>query len=166
GLAAETVDGNDPDAMAAALARAAARARAGEGPTLLEAMLGRMRGHSEGDDSLKVVPVDELARYRAEDPVPAYARHLEEESVVDRGMLERLEARIAELVELAISRALGAPGPDPATAMRPVFAPERSPVPPQFATQAAPVAAPALVASSAGGKETTYVDAINQGLAE
>jgi len=65
GIAAETVDGNDPDAMAAALARAAARARAGEGPTLLEAMLGRMRGHSEGDDSLKVVPAEELERYGA-----------------------------------------------------------------------------------------------------
>ena len=41
----------DP-AFAEALARATARARAGEGPTLIEAMLGRMRGHSEGDDSL------------------------------------------------------------------------------------------------------------------
>jgi 2-oxoisovalerate dehydrogenase E1 component len=161
GIAAETVDGNDPDAMAAALARAAARARAGEGPTLLEAMLGRMRGHSEGDDSLKVVPEDELARYRAEDPVPAYARRLEEESVVDRGLLDRLEARIGDLVELAISRALEAPPPDPATAMRPVFAAERASSPPPFA----PVAAPAIVASPAG-KETTYVDAINQGLAE
>ncbi len=161
GIAAETVDGNDPDAMAAALARAAARARAGEGPTLLEAMLGRMRGHSEGDDSLKVVPEDELARYRAEDPVPAYARRLEEESVVDRGLLDRLEARIGELVELAISRALEAPPPDPATAMRPVFAAERASSLPPFA----PVAAPAIVASPAG-KETTYVDAINQGLAE
>jgi 2-oxoisovalerate dehydrogenase E1 component len=169
GIAAETVDGNDPDAIATALARAAARARAGEGPTLLEAMLGRMRGHSEGDDSLKVVPEDELARYRAEDPVPAYARRLEEESVVDRGLLDRLEARIAELVELAISRALEAPGPDPATAMRPVFAPERAASPPMFGSQAAPVAVPAAapgIAASPAGKETSYVDAINQGLAE
>src|SRR6185436_13893084 len=39
GVAAETVDGNDPDAMAAAFARAVGRARAGQGPTLLEAML-------------------------------------------------------------------------------------------------------------------------------
>ena len=169
GIAAETVDGNDPDAMAAALARAAARARAGEGPTLLEAMLGRMRGHSEGDDSLKVVPADELARYRSEDPVPAYARRLEEESVVDRGLLDRLESRIAELVELAISRALEAPGPDPATALRPAFAPARAAAPPRFGSQAAPAAAPAapaVASSPGGGKETTYVDAINQGLAE
>ena len=56
GIAGETVDGNDPDAVAAVLERAVERARPGEGPTLVEAMLGRMRGHSEGDDSLKVVP--------------------------------------------------------------------------------------------------------------
>src|SRR4029079_2891643 len=83
GIAAETVDRNDPDAMAEAVDRAVARARAGEGPTLLEAMLGRMRGHSEGDDSLKVVPADELSAYRAADPVPAYARRLEEEGGLD-----------------------------------------------------------------------------------
>jgi 2-oxoisovalerate dehydrogenase E1 component len=156
GIAAETVDGNDPDAMAAALARAAARARAGEGPTLLEAMLGRMRGHSEGDDSLKVVPAEELERYRAEDPVPGYARRLEEEGVLDRALRERLDGRIAELVEIAISRALDAPGPDPSIAMRPVFAP----------VAAVPAAAPTAAATPATGKETTYVDAINQGLAE
>ncbi len=160
GIAAESVDGNDPDAMAAALARAAARARAGHGPTLLEAMLGRMRGHSEGDDSLKVVPAEELERYRSEDPVPNYARRLEEESVIDQGLRERLEARIAELVELAISRALESPGPDPATAMRPVFAPARTGIDlPRAGAAPARGEAPA-------GKETTYVDAINQGLAE
>src|SRR6185295_18760298 len=81
GIPAETVDGNDPDAMAEALERAVARARAGEGPTLLEAMLGRMRGHSEGDDSLKVVPAEELAAYRSADPVPAYAARLERDGI-------------------------------------------------------------------------------------
>src|SRR6478672_5600679 len=99
GVAAETVDGNDPDLMAAAFARAVARARSGGGPTLIEAMLGRMRGHAEGDDSLKVVPPDELAVYRAADPVPAYARRLEEDGVMDRATRERLEALIAGIVE-------------------------------------------------------------------
>jgi 2-oxoisovalerate dehydrogenase E1 component len=124
GVAAETVDGNDPDAMAEALARAVARARAGEGPTLLEAMLGRMRGHAEGDDSLKVVPPEELAAYRAADPVPAYARRLEAEGALDAATAERLDARVAELVERAISQAIDAAPPDPAVAMRPVFAPD------------------------------------------
>jgi 2-oxoisovalerate dehydrogenase E1 component len=124
GIAAETVDGNDPDAMAAALHRAVERARAGQGPTLLEAMLGRMRGHAEGDDSLKVVPAEELAAYRAADPVPAYARRLEAAGVLDGATAQRLEARIAELVERAITQAIDAPPPTPDIAMRPVFAPD------------------------------------------
>ncbi|HEY2291982.1 MAG TPA: dehydrogenase E1 component subunit alpha/beta [Thermoanaerobaculia bacterium] len=157
GVAAETVDGNDPDAMAAAYSRAVARARAGEGPTLIEAMLGRMRGHAEGDDSLKVVPPDELAAYRAADPVPAYAGRLEAEGVLDAATRERLEARIAEMVEAAITRAIDAPPPADEVALRPVFAPD----PPRRV----PVEAPAVVKSRPKG-ETTYVDAINQALLE
>ncbi len=155
GIAAETVDGNDPDAMAEAFGRAVARARAGQGPTLLEAMLGRMRGHSEGDDSLKVVPPDELAAYRAADPVPAYARRLEEEGVLDAAARERLEARIAEMVEKAIANAIDAAPPAEETAMRPVFAPD---LPRR-------VEAPAIQTIRAKG-EITYVDAINQALLE
>ncbi len=155
GVPAETVDGNDPDAMAEAFARAVARARAGEGPTLIEAMLGRMRGHSEGDDSLKVVPPDELAAYRAADPVPAYAKRLEEDGVLDAESRGRLEARIAELVENAIMSAIDAAPPEAATAFRPVFAPGPE--------------APAIISSRSigqGGPEITYVDAINQALRE
>jgi 2-oxoisovalerate dehydrogenase E1 component len=156
GVAAETVDGNDPDAMAAAYARAVERARAGQGPTLIEAMVGRMRGHSEGDDSLKVVPAEELAAYRAADPVPAYARRLEEEGVLDRETRERLEARIAEIVERSISAALDAAPPDPATATRSVFAPVEAPQAPAVHTSD----------KAASGPETWYADAINQALRE
>jgi 2-oxoisovalerate dehydrogenase E1 component len=177
GIAAETVDGNDPDAMAAAFDRAVARARAGQGPTLLEAMLGRMRGHAEGDDSLKVVPPEELAAYRAADPVPAYARRLEAEGALDAATAERLDARVAELVERAISRAIDAAPPDPAVAMRPVFAPDPEPAsPPPAEKKAQPGAAAAAVGLGNGpavaaavavrAKETTYVDAINQALLE
>ncbi|MFL6195317.1 MAG: thiamine pyrophosphate-dependent enzyme, partial [Thermoanaerobaculia bacterium] len=155
GIAAETVDGNDPDAMAAAYARAVARARSGQGPTLIEAMLGRMRGHAEGDDSLKVVPPEELAAYRAADPVPAYAERLQIEGVLDAGIRERLEKRIAEMVESAITRAIDAPPPADEIALRPVFAPD----PPRRTAGEAPA-----VVRSRG--EVTYVDAINQALLE
>ena len=123
GVAAETVDGNDPDAMAEAMARAVARGRAGEGPTLIEAVLGRMRGHSEGDDSLKVVPPDELEVYLSEDPVPAYPKRLTEERVLDEATRRAIDARCTELVEEAIDRALAGKPPEPETAHRPVFAP-------------------------------------------
>jgi 2-oxoisovalerate dehydrogenase E1 component len=123
GMAGVTVDGNDPDAMAAAYAEAFERARGGGGPTLIEAMLGRMRGHSEGDDSLKVVPPEELERYLAADPVPAYARRLEEAGVLTETFSGQLESRIGALVEEALSRALAADQPELSTATRPVFAP-------------------------------------------
>ena len=172
GIPAETVDGNDPDLMSEAFERAFARARAGEGPTLIEAMLGRMRGHAEGDDSLKVVPAPELAAYRAADPVPAYARRLAAEGVLDEALSGRLEARIGELVERAISRAIDAAPPDPAVAMRPVFAPAEAggdaaaaPNGPVLAFPP-PAAGDAPASKAAPRQETTYVDAINRALME
>lgn len=151
GIAAETVDGNDPDAMAACLDAAVARARAGEGPTLVEAMLGRMRGHSEADDSLKVVPPDELEAYLAADPVPAYAARLEQEGTLDARTRERLEGQIAMLVEQSIDAALDAPAPAPSVARRSALA-----LAPIFEGGA-----------STGEVETiTYVEAIHRALTQ
>jgi 2-oxoisovalerate dehydrogenase E1 component len=127
GIASETVDGNDPDVMARALARAVARARTGQGPTLLEAMVGRLRGHAEGDGSMKVVPEAELELYRSQDPVPTYAERLAGEGLVDAATRARIDARARELVERAIERGLEAPLPDAAVAFRPVFAEARGP---------------------------------------
>lgn len=76
---------------------------------------------------------------------------------MDAATRERLEARIAEMVESAITRAIDAPPPSDEIALRPVFAPE----PPRRV----PVEAPAVIQSRPKG-ETTYVDAINQALLE
>ncbi len=122
GMAAVTVDGNDPESVGVAMAEALERARSGAGPTLIEAMLGRMRGHSEGDDSLKVVPEAELEVYMSQDPVPAYARQLDTKGVLDSELLARLEGRISELVEEAVARAVEAPGPEDEIAFRPALA--------------------------------------------
>ena len=164
GIAAETVDGNDPDAMAEAMARAVARARAGEGPTLLEAMLGRMRGHSEGDDSLKVVPPDELERYKAADPVLAYGARLEAEGVLPSGERKRLEMHVAALVEEALEAALAAEPPRAETARRPVFASIAAPDGSRTETVATPQRESAGMAEF--GTPVTYVEAIHQALAE
>ncbi len=161
GIAAETIDGGDPDAVAASLERAVARARAGGGPTLVEVLLGRLRGHSEGDDSLKVVPAEDLEAYRAADPVPAYGRRLVEAGAFDEALKARLDARSAELVEEAIGTALEEVPPDPETARRPVFAPVPAPAP--------ALAGGAGVAGKgvpAAGEPVAYVDAIRQALEE
>jgi 2-oxoisovalerate dehydrogenase E1 component len=188
GVASATVDGNDPEAMHEVLTLAVERARAGKGPTLIEAMLGRMRGHAEGDGSLKIVPPEEHAAYLAADPVPAYARLLEAEGALASDTRERLDRWIANLVEEALGAALSAPEPVAATAMRAVFAPTAS------ASATAPIAASpgvdldethvdpsagsaesdltpmaAFVGSGSGEKkagEVTYLDAIHQALRE
>lgn len=154
GIAAETVDGNDADAVAEVMERAVARARAGEGPTLVEAVLGRMRGHSEGDDSLKVVPEEELEAYQAADPVPNARQRLLADGVLDLETSERLDGRIGDLVEEAIARALEADLPDPRVARRPVFAPTEGGREDPVEDGAGTVA----------GSETTYVEAISRAL--
>ena len=157
GIAAESVDGNDPEAVAEVLSRAVERARAGQGPTLVEAQLGRMRGHSEGDDSLKVVPQDELDTYLAADPVPAYTSRLEREGVVSDELGERLEARISELVETALARGLDAPFPADEVAFRPVFA--------VAASESTP-AADAQTHEPSSEAPATYIEGIHQALVE
>jgi len=116
-----------------------------------------MRGHSEGDDSLKVVPPDELERYKAADPVPAYGERLEREGVLPAGEKKRLEVHIAALVEEALEAALAAEPPRPETARRPVFAARRP--------ESAPPEAGARQMAEFG-TPVTYVEAIHQALAE
>jgi 2-oxoisovalerate dehydrogenase E1 component len=182
GVAAEVVDGNDPDAVAVTVGRAVERARRGEGPTLVEALLGRLRGHAEGDGSLKVVPPAELESYLAADPVPAYARRLTAEGILGDELHRALEARVHELVEESIRRALEAPPPPEEVASRPIFAAvektgtgthsnfayaksESVPVPVFSGVE--PMAA--FVGEGGGERkagEVTYLDAVHQALRE
>ena len=158
GVPAVTVDGNDPDLMSDVLGTAVERARRGEGPTLIEAMLGRMRGHGEGDDSLKVVPADELAAYRAADPVPAFKRKLTDEGVLDQALDARLLAHVTALVEEVVDAGLAAEMPREETARRSVFAPA-TPGPGSIVAES----------THQRGREAeviTYVQAITQALEE
>jgi 2-oxoisovalerate dehydrogenase E1 component beta subunit len=114
-------------------------------------MLGRMRGHSEGDDSLKVVPPEELDAYKAADPVPAYARRLSRDGILDFETDHRIGRRVEHLVESSLRRALEAETPRPANARRPALAP------------ASPAPEPDR---RGGGEPVTYVEAIHQALVE
>lgn len=173
GIPAHRVDGNDPQQVAAVVEAAVARARQGAGPTLIEAVLGRMRGHSEGDDSLKVVPPEELATYQAGDPVPAYGLWLEERGILDGETRDRLHSRIHDLVETAISGALDAPLPEPSTAHRSVFAPapewpKLEELEPEVAAFQSPGQATPKKSPDAGETPpvSTYVEAIHRALSE
>ena len=120
-LRTTTVDGNDVDLVRAAAIEAVARARAGEGPSLIEAQTLRMLGHAVHDGA-EYVPRELLATWEARDPVLGYRRTLEE-SGVSAEKLEEIERRCRDEIEDAVAFAEASPWPDPATVTDGVYAP-------------------------------------------
>jgi pyruvate dehydrogenase E1 component alpha subunit len=114
GIAGELVDGNDLFAMHDACARAVERARAGHGPTLIEARTHRMGPHNTADDPTRYVAAAWLQERRALDPVARVRRHLQERGLVDEAqeaaLVERLTAEVDAAIEAA--EAIPRPGPD------------------------------------------------------
>jgi pyruvate dehydrogenase E1 component alpha subunit len=78
GFPGETVDGGDVLSVRDAVARARARAVAGDGPTLIEARAYRLGPHTTADDPSRYVPAGELERERQRDPIDRFRRELEE----------------------------------------------------------------------------------------
>lgn len=115
------VDGNDPLAMYAAAAEAVARARAGEGPTLIEAMTYRFHGHVFGDPDAYIDKA-EKAQAMADDPVPRFRAWLLAEGHADEAALTAMEAQFTRDIDEAIEQALSDPWPDVAELQRDVYA--------------------------------------------
>ena len=113
GIPGTRVDGNDVVAVWKAVSQAVARARRGAGPALIEAVVGRLRGHSEGDDSLDHVPEEDLRRYRSSDPVTLFEARLAADWKVSTDYLEEVQERSAALVLETVDRALASPDPKP-----------------------------------------------------
>ena len=109
GLEAILGDGNDEDAVYAVAERAMARARAGEGPSLVEALTYRHGGHSRADPG-KYRPDDEVKAWLARDPLPSYRARLLEAGV-DPAVLDAIEAEAAAKVAAAEGEAREAPEP-------------------------------------------------------
>ena len=111
GFPGELVDGNDLFAVYEAARRAVERARAGEGPTLIESRTYRMGPHNTADDPTRYVDPDELEANRALDPIARLRTYLEDAGVLDAGVEERIRSEIErELADaLAAAEAHGAP---------------------------------------------------------
>jgi 2-oxoisovalerate dehydrogenase E1 component len=130
GIPGITIDGTDPDSVAAAFTWAAERARAGEGPTLIEVVAMRMCGHAHHDDMLylgKDQPPSweyphlyetgyadrELYEYWAKrDPIPMYARRLEMDGIIKPGELDQIKKWADDLVDAQAQAVIQAPWPD------------------------------------------------------
>lgn len=120
GLPAEVIDGNDVVVVAEAVARAAARARSGGGPTILEARTYRHFGHSRTDPA-KYRPADEVEEWMRRDPLTLARQRLLAVGVSADSVAAAAE-RAAAAVALAVTEAKEAPPPDPADALTDVWA--------------------------------------------
>ena len=118
-MPAERVEDNDVEAVYAAAGRAVARARAGDGPTLLEVHTLRLLGHFEGD-AQGYRP--ELAEVPGRDPIPAYEKRLRDAGLLDDTAVAQTKKGAQERVEAAITFAKDSPVPDPTHATSYVFA--------------------------------------------
>jgi 2-oxoisovalerate dehydrogenase E1 component subunit alpha len=122
GIPGVVVEGDDVLACYAASRDAVARARAGEGPTLIEAKVTRLTAHSSDDQQTKYRSEEELAAEKGRDPLPKFREQLVSAGVLTPDAEARITASIAADVDDATEYAESQPDPDPATAMKWVFA--------------------------------------------
>ncbi|MDR1486899.1 MAG: thiamine pyrophosphate-dependent dehydrogenase E1 component subunit alpha [Deltaproteobacteria bacterium] len=111
GIPGITVDGNDPVAVYEAAYEAIARARRGEGPSLIECKTWRHRGHFEGDPSTYKNP-QEQAAWLDKDPIPQFAKKLLDLKYVDQKTLDSIKAKADQDIEAGVAFAEKSPYPE------------------------------------------------------
>ncbi len=157
GIAGVAVDGNDLVAVWQVMQEATERARSGQGPTLLEVKTYRVVAHHEGDSV--------VGGYRSQAEVDAWAKRdpirlLRDDWLLELGLasqqqLDEIEARVKAQVADAVAFARNSPEPDPATVDQHIYADPIN-----------PPAALAATAPSAITVNTSWLDAVRDGLAE
>ncbi|MBW4483188.1 MAG: pyruvate dehydrogenase (acetyl-transferring) E1 component subunit alpha [Tildeniella torsiva UHER 1998/13D] len=121
GMPGVEVDGMDVMAVREVAQQAVARARAGEGPTLIEALTYRFRGHSLADpDELRSKAEKEA--WLARDPIKRFEAYLLEHSLVDEGALKAVRDRIQTTIDDALTFAEESPEPSPDDLYKYIFA--------------------------------------------
>jgi 2-oxoisovalerate dehydrogenase E1 component alpha subunit len=122
GMPGIVVDGTDVLACYRAASEAVDRARRGDGPSLIEAKVSRLTAHSSDDQQTKYRSEEELTAGKAMDPLPRFREQLTEAGILTDDVLSRLATEITATVDDATEYAESQPDPDPATAMKWVFA--------------------------------------------
>jgi pyruvate dehydrogenase E1 component alpha subunit len=122
GMPGELVDGNDLFAMHDACSRAVARARAGEGPTLIEARTYRMGPHNTSDDPTRYVDPALLEERRAADPIVRFRRYLLGRGLVDEASEAELTAALRAEIDAAVVEIESQPPPGPEGIFEHVYA--------------------------------------------
>ena len=123
GMPGYEVDGMDVLAVRSVVQEAVRRARAGEGPTLIEALTYRFRGHSLADpDELR--SKEEKEFWLAKDPIKRFAAYMIEHDLASQDELKAIDKRIQTLVEEAVQFGLDSPEPNPSDLRKYIFAEE------------------------------------------
>jgi TPP-dependent pyruvate/acetoin dehydrogenase alpha subunit len=120
GLEPVLIDGNDVEVVYRTAQRALEVARRGGGPSLIEAETYRHGGHSRADPG-KYRPDDEVAAWKARDPIPTYRKRLLD-SGIEESKIEDLEAEVDKMIDDAVEVAKNAPPPDLSLAEKDVWA--------------------------------------------
>jgi 2-oxoisovalerate dehydrogenase E1 component len=157
GLPGFEVDGNDVLAVWESMRIAVERARNGHGPTLLEVKTYRLVGHHEGDQLVGTYRTqDELDAWKSRCPIAGFRNWLMNEGLANEDELEQCAARIDREISEAVAFAESSPLPEAATVNQHVLA---EPINPPCVTQnTAP--------SNASCVQTSYLDAVRDGIAE
>jgi len=121
GIPSSTIDGNDVVIVHETAAAAVARAREGKGPTLIECMTYRHRGHHVGDPGDGYRSEEERQAWQDKDPITTFRAHLVDEGI-DAEDLDGIDAAVQEEVADAVESAAGAPYPEVEEATQHVFA--------------------------------------------
>jgi acetoin:2,6-dichlorophenolindophenol oxidoreductase subunit alpha len=121
GMPGVTVDGNDLDAVHAAAVAAVARARAGEGPTLIEAVTYRWKGHSKSDKNLYRTR-EEIAEWRERDPIAAREARVLAGGVLAEAEIAAVREEATAQVKAAVREASAGPDADPRDLLDGVYA--------------------------------------------
>ena len=121
GIPDVTVDGNDVVAVYEAVGEAIARARRGEGPTLVECKTYRWHGHFEGD-AQTYKPDEEVEEWKKKDPIPAFRKRLIEMKVLTEPDADKIDRETNEEIEKAVKFAQESPFPAPEETLEDVFA--------------------------------------------
>ena len=122
GMPGVKVDGNDLLAVREAVRAAVARARAGEGPTLIEAETFRMGGHSTSDDPTRYVPKELIEKWEKRDPIERFERFLQREGLFEPGLRAALEEEVKAEISAAVKIAESTDKPGLETIFSDVYA--------------------------------------------
>ena len=123
GVPGTQIDGNDVAAVRDTVGRAVRGARDGEGPSLIEAVTYRHRGHEEGEEAYSVPkrPKDEVDSWVAKDPIARFRTQVVDEQGIETSALDGIEEQERTRIADAVRYADASPLPDPGEALEDLY---------------------------------------------